>query len=146
MDYLLSVYCNSPIYLAFIWGHSSHFNWWMDQYGTALSRKSDATVKEILWGEGILACSSQCSAVGRSDAPSVPPLASHVPAWGHLPCSFLCGGLREQHSLEMGKLRVLLLNLITILEKFFKKDKDSLWFCITLILYNILINFLPLVL
>lgn len=94
--------------------------------GLALSKpESNATVKEIFWEEGISACSGQHSAVGRSDAPSVSPPASHVPAQGHLPCSFLRGGLGERYNLEMGKLQVSLLNLVTILEKFLRRTRTQ---------------------
>lgn len=82
--------------------------------GLPLSKpESNATAKEIFWGEGISAGNSQKFAAGRLDVPS-------VPAWGRLSCSFLRGGLQEKDNLEMGKLRVSPLNLITILEKFLK--------------------------
>lgn len=79
--------------------------------GLPLSKpESNATAKEIFWGEGI---SAGTAGIERACL-GTPVLL--IPTGG--------GGLQEKDNLEMGKLRASPLNLITIFEKF--KDKDSI--------------------
>lgn len=98
MEPLLSVYHNSPVDLRLfeaILLLTSSDEWinttlLLQENELSLAKhKSKATVKEIFWGEDILACSSKCSAAGRLDTHSVSLPASALPAWGHLALSFL---------------------------------------------------------
>lgn len=98
MEYLLSVYHNRPVDLtsfeAILLPTSSDewINTILPLQKKALSlteHKSNATVKEIFWEDGILACSSKCCAAGD---------------WTHTQCTLqhqLClpGGTQPSHSL-----------------------------------------------
>lgn len=98
MEYLLPVYHNSPVDLTLfetillLTSSGERINTTLPLQKKELSltkHKSNAAVKEIFWGESILACSSKCSAEGRLDTHSVSPPASALPAWWRLALSFL---------------------------------------------------------